>query len=122
MHIPISVMSSHPWCIHEVDPMHMHAIGAPRNVTKVKFHKTYLVKLEPVREPEVQSDGTGGDVGATRESRAQSLRLCRLRQVPEHYKPPTFKVINYVCICIVALGGRSCLEPLLHYIIPYPDI
>jgi hypothetical protein len=48
--------------------MHMHAIGAPRNVMKVKFHKAYPVELEPVREPEVQSDGTGGDAGAIREA------------------------------------------------------
>jgi hypothetical protein len=31
----------------------MHAIGALRNATKVKFHKTYPVELEPVRELEV---------------------------------------------------------------------
>jgi hypothetical protein len=31
-----------------------------------------------------------------------------LRQAPEHYKPPTFKAINYIyVICIVALSGRS---------------
>jgi hypothetical protein len=30
------------------------------------------------------------------------------RQAPEHYKPSTFKAINYICyICIVALSGRS---------------
>jgi hypothetical protein len=30
------------------------------------------------------------------------------RQAPEHYKPPTFKEINYICyIYIVALSGRS---------------
>jgi hypothetical protein len=89
-------MSSHPWRIHEVDPMHMHAIGAPRNMMKVKFHKTYLVELEPVRESEVQSDETGGGAGATREAEPK-LFLCRLRQAPEHYKPPTFKAINYIC-------------------------
>jgi hypothetical protein len=43
--------------------MHMHAIGALRNVMKVKFHKTYPVELEPVRGQEAQSDGTGGDEG-----------------------------------------------------------
>jgi hypothetical protein len=48
--------------------MHMHAIGAPRNVTKVKFNQAYPVKLEPVREPEVQSNGTGGDTGAISEA------------------------------------------------------
>jgi hypothetical protein len=55
--------------------MHMHAIGAPRNVTKVKLHKTYPVELEPVREPEVQSDGTEGDVGAIREAEPKAF-LC----------------------------------------------
>jgi hypothetical protein len=71
----------------------MHAIGAPRNVTKVKFHKMYLVELEPVREPEVQSDGTGGDVRAIREAEPKVF-LYQLRQAPEHHKPPTFKAIN----------------------------
>jgi hypothetical protein len=47
--------------------MHMHAIGAPRNVTKVKFHKTYPVELEPVRGQEAQSDGTKGDEGTMAE-------------------------------------------------------
>jgi hypothetical protein len=61
------VKSSHPWCIHEVDPMHMHAIGASRNVTKVKFHKTYPVELEPVQGQEVQSNRTGGGEGTVAE-------------------------------------------------------
>jgi hypothetical protein len=43
--------------------MHMHVIGAPRNVMKVKFHKTYLVESEPVRGQEALSDRTGGDEG-----------------------------------------------------------
>jgi hypothetical protein len=90
-------MPSHPWCIHEVDPMHMHAIGAPRNMTKVKFHKVYPVELEPVRELEVQSDGIRGDVGAIREAEPKVFHPCRLRQAPEDYKPPTFKAINYIC-------------------------
>jgi hypothetical protein len=34
----------------------MHAIGAPRNVTKVKFHKTYLVTLESVQGQEARFD------------------------------------------------------------------
>jgi hypothetical protein len=74
----------------------MHAIGAPRNMMKVKFHKTYPVELEPVREPEVQSDETGGDVGIVREAKLKVF-LYQLRQAPEHYKPPTFKAINYIC-------------------------
>jgi hypothetical protein len=35
----------------------MHAIGVPRNMMQVKFHKAWLVKLEPVQEQEVQSEG-----------------------------------------------------------------
>jgi hypothetical protein len=53
----------------------MHAKGALRNVMKVKFHTTYPVELEPVREPEVQFDGTRGDVGAIREAKPKSLPL-----------------------------------------------
>jgi hypothetical protein len=41
----------------------MHAIGVPRNVTWVKFHKAWLVKLEPVREQEVQSEEAGEGEG-----------------------------------------------------------
>jgi hypothetical protein len=34
-------------------------------------------------------------------------------QAPEHYKPPTFKAINFIyVISIVALSGRSWLETL----------
>jgi hypothetical protein len=47
--------------------MHMHAIGALRNVTMVKFHKTYSVELEPVRGQEAQPDGTRGDEGTVAE-------------------------------------------------------
>jgi hypothetical protein len=53
--------------------MHMHAIGAPRNVTRVKFHKTYTVALEPIRGQEAQSDETRGDEGTVIE-----------RQTPNH--------------------------------------
>jgi hypothetical protein len=56
-------LSSHPWCIHEVDSMHMHAIGVPRNVTNVKLRKTYPVELEPARGQEAQSIETRGDEG-----------------------------------------------------------
>jgi hypothetical protein len=43
--------------------VHIHAIGVPRSVTMVKFHKTYLMELEPVRGQEAQSDGTRGGEG-----------------------------------------------------------
>jgi hypothetical protein len=43
--------------------MNMHAIGALVNVTKVKFHKTYMMVSEPVQGQEAQSDKTGGDEG-----------------------------------------------------------
>jgi hypothetical protein len=43
--------------------MYMHAIGAPSNVTKVKFHKTYLVELELVRGQEAESDRTKAGEG-----------------------------------------------------------
>jgi hypothetical protein len=63
--------------------------------------------LESVRELEAQSDEPGGDVGAIHEAEPKVF-LCWLRQAPEHYKPPTFKEINYICyIHIVALSGRS---------------
>jgi hypothetical protein len=90
----------------------MHTIGAPRNVTKVKFHKTYPMELEPVQGQEAQSDETGGDTGAIREAKPKAILIC-LRQAPEHYKPLTLKAINYIyVICIVALTGRSWLETL----------
>jgi hypothetical protein len=38
-------------------------IGAPRNAMKVKFHKTYLVTLEPVRRQEAQFAEAEGDEG-----------------------------------------------------------
>jgi hypothetical protein len=92
--------------------VHIHAIGVPRIVIRMKSHKAWAPKLESVREPEVQSDESGGDVGAVHEAKPEAF-LCWLRQAPEHYKPPYFKAINYICyICIVALSGRSWLEPL----------
>jgi hypothetical protein len=42
--------------------VHIHAIGAPRIVTIVKLRKSKTLKLESVREPEVQSDEAGEDV------------------------------------------------------------
>jgi hypothetical protein len=41
----------------------MHAIGVPRNVMQVKFHKAWPVKLEPVQEQEVQSEEAGEGEG-----------------------------------------------------------
>jgi hypothetical protein len=92
--------------------VHIHAIGVPRIMIWVKSHKAWTPEVESVREPEVQSDKTGGDVGAVREAEPKVF-LCQLRQALEHYKPPTFKAINYICyIYIVALSGKSRLEPL----------
>jgi hypothetical protein len=62
---------------------------------RVKLHKAWPVKLESVREPEVQSDKPGGNAGAVHEAKPEAV-LVRLRQAPEHYKPPTFKAINYI--------------------------
>jgi hypothetical protein len=62
----------------------------------VKLHKAWPVKLESIRELEAQSDETGGDVGVVREAEPKVF-LCWLRQASEHYKPPTFKAINYIC-------------------------
>jgi hypothetical protein len=114
-------MSSHPWCIHEIHLVHIHAIGVLRIVVRAKLRKTWTPKLESIREPEVQSEETWGNAGTVREARPKAV-LVYLRQAPEHYKPPTFKQLIIYVICIVALSGRSCLEPLLHYIIPCPDI
>jgi hypothetical protein len=64
--------------------------------------------------------GVGGPVTRSRRRRGNhawklkpwAILFCE-RQAPEHYKPPTFKAINYICyMCIVALSGRSWLEPL----------
>jgi hypothetical protein len=74
----------------------MHAIGVPRNVTNVKLGKAWPVKLESIRELEVQSNKTVGNAGTVRETEPETILFC-LRQAPEHYKPPTFKAINYIC-------------------------
>jgi hypothetical protein len=76
--------------------VHIHAIGVPRDVTNVNLRNTYPVELEVVREQETQSDETIGNAGAVREAEPKVF-LCRLRQALEHYKPPTFKAINYIC-------------------------
>jgi hypothetical protein len=47
--------------------VHIHAIGVPRTVTMVKFHKTYPMELEPVWGQEAQSNGTRGDEGTVAE-------------------------------------------------------
>jgi hypothetical protein len=70
------------------------------------------VKLESVQEPEVQSNELRGNAGAVREAEPEAI-LVWLRQALEHYKPPTFKAINYIyVICIVPLNGRSWIETL----------
>jgi hypothetical protein len=63
---------------------------------RVKLLKVWLLKLESIREPKVQSDEPGGNTGAVREAEPEAV-LIRLRQAPEHDKPPTFKAINYIC-------------------------
>jgi hypothetical protein len=106
--------SCHPWYIHEIHWVHIHAIGVPRIMSRAKSRKAWTLKLESVREPEVQSDEAGGDVGTVLEAEPWTI-FFRLRQTPEHYKPPTFKVIIYIytCyICIVVLLYRSWLETL----------
>jgi hypothetical protein len=70
-------------------------------MTNVNLRKPWPVKLE------VQNDKPRGNAGAVREAEPEAV-LVRLRQAPEHYKPPTFKAINYIyVICIIALSGRS---------------
>jgi hypothetical protein len=45
------------------------------------------------------------------------------KQAPKHYKPPTFKAINYIyVVTIVALVVGVGWKPLLHYIILCLDI
>lgn len=73
--------------------------------------------------------GVGGPV--RRNPRRRRNRGWALNLEPSSYgqgKPRSIislllskQLIIYV-ICIVALSGRSWLEPLLHYIIPWPDI
>jgi hypothetical protein len=75
----------------------MHAIGAPNIVMTVKLRKAWTPKLESVREPEVQSDEAREDVGTVHEAEPWTI-FFRLRQAPEHYKPPTFKAIIYIYV------------------------
>jgi hypothetical protein len=93
-------------CIHKIHLMHIHAIGVPRIVIRAKSRWAWNLKLNSVREPEVQSDETGEDVGIVLEAEPRSL-FFRLRQATEHYKPPTFKAIIYIYRLYV----------LLHYMI-----
>jgi hypothetical protein len=48
--------------------MHIHAIGVPRIVLRAKFRWAWNPKLKFVREPEVQSDEAGEDVGTVLEA------------------------------------------------------
>jgi hypothetical protein len=71
---------------------------------------------------------TGGPIRRNRRkrgshswSRAQSLPLC-LSKPRSIISLLLLKQLIIYVICIVALSGRSYLEPLLHYIIPCPDI
>jgi hypothetical protein len=120
--IHVHTSSCPPWYIHEIHLVHIHAIGVLRIVVPEKLRKAWTPKLESIRGQEAQSDGTRGDEGTVAE-----------RWTPNH--PRTVKaspgallslllskqLIIYV-ICIVALSGRNCFEPLLHYIILCPDI
>jgi hypothetical protein len=108
--------SCHPWCIHEIHWVHIHAIGVPRIVSRARSRKAWTPKLKSVREPEVQSNEAGEDVGTVLEAEPWTI-FFRLRQALEHYKPPTFKAIIYIyiyicCICIVVLHYWSWLETL----------
>jgi hypothetical protein len=75
-------------------------------MSRAKSHWTWNLKLKSVQEPEVQSDKAGKDVGNVLEAEPRSL-FFRLRQAPEHYKPPIFKAIIYIYMLYV----------LLHYVI-----
>jgi hypothetical protein len=52
------IMSSHPLCIHDIDSMHMHAIGVPEGVTLLEFKGTGQEDQQPpAQEPQVQALG-----------------------------------------------------------------
>jgi hypothetical protein len=103
-------------CIHEIHWMHIHAIGVPRIVLRAKSHWVWNPKLKSVREPEVQSDEAGEDVGTILEAEPWSLFFW-LRQAPEHYKPPTFKAIIFIYMLYVLLHYVIGVgwKPLLHW-------
>jgi hypothetical protein len=54
-HVKLSWCPSHTWsaghlillCIHDIDSMHMHAIGVPEGVTLVEFEGTSQEVKEP---------------------------------------------------------------------------
>jgi hypothetical protein len=75
-------------------------------MSRAKSRKAWTPKLESVREPEVQSDEAGEDVGTILEAEPRTIFFW-LRQTTEHYKSPTFKAIIYIYIVYV----------LLHYVI-----
>jgi hypothetical protein len=120
--IHVHTSSCPPWCIHEIHLVHIHAIGVPRTVVRAKLHKAWTPKLESVREPEVQSDGTVGNVGSVREAEHKVFLCVGLGKPRSIISLLLLKQLIIYVICIVALSGRSCLEPLLHYIIPCLDI
>jgi hypothetical protein len=108
--------SCHPWCIHEILWVHIHAIGVPRIVLQEKFRWAWNPKLKSVWGPEVQSDEAGEDVGTILKANPWSI-FFRLRQAPEHYKPPTFKAIIYLYMLYVLLHYVIGIDwkPLLHW-------
>jgi hypothetical protein len=107
-----------PWCIHEINLVHIHAIGVPRIMIPVKSRKAWDPKLESIWELEVQSVEPGGDVGTVREAKPEAI-LRRLRQALEHYKTPTLQSNYYIyVICIVALSIGVGWNPCCITIIP----
>jgi hypothetical protein len=127
-HFELPCRHSHTWsschpillCIHDINSMHMHAIGVPEGVTLVEFEGT-------CPNERGASSSTGGLATISREhqggsawvSESWTFSLCK-RQAPEHSKPPTLrKQWVYICyICIVALSYRSWLETLTALICP----
>jgi hypothetical protein len=61
-HFELLCYHSHTWsschlillCIHDIDSMHMHAIGVPEGVTLLEFEGTCLEVEEPAQAQEVQ--------------------------------------------------------------------
>jgi hypothetical protein len=46
------IMSSHPWCMHDIHLVHVHAIGVLGDVTSVEFERTCLEEQEPAQGQE----------------------------------------------------------------------
>jgi hypothetical protein len=61
------------------------------------LRKAWTPKLESIWEPEVQSDEAGEGVRIVLEADPWSI-FFRLRQAPEHYKPPTFKAVIFIYV------------------------